>query len=252
MTTSVRIGEGLTLLQQVHIVRVRGQWVPRSLPPRGPGPRAGSRRHRGTAPAGSDTRASSGGHRRTTGRSTPASRRTAARTASRLYVPLVVVCTMLQSDSQPMNVFCAAFMWAQPKPIGSNGSPYSMCEQSWDSGTGWPFSFSQLLPVRVAHAVVVAELLVANDAAERAVVPARRSRLVGTAGRGEPGEAAPARRRELEHELLVVILVVAVVGQRVHGVELDQSGVAAARGSRSRRGRTRRPDIVSIPYEFSA
>src|SRR3954454_5424239 len=48
---------------------------------------------------------------------------------SSVNVPLDVTFTLLQPPSQPSNAFCQPFMCRQPPPMGSNGSPYSLCVQ---------------------------------------------------------------------------------------------------------------------------
>src|SRR5262245_57437835 len=46
-------------------------------------------------------------------------------------VPLEATRTPLQADIQPSKVFCQAFMCRQSAPpMGSNGSPYSLCRQT--------------------------------------------------------------------------------------------------------------------------
>ena len=60
----------------------------------------------------------------------------ASSSGSSVNVPLDRTLTMLQPCVQPWYVFCQAFMWRQPPPIGSKGSPYSLCVQlPW--GVSW-------------------------------------------------------------------------------------------------------------------
>src|SRR5256885_13301285 len=64
---------------------------------------------------------------------------------SNVKSPVEPTVTTLQPDSHPLYVFCQAFMWRQPLPIGSYRSPYSLWTQPAELGSSTKMDVPQVM-----------------------------------------------------------------------------------------------------------